>query len=478
MERVLTAIRNYFPLKNTTGWFFCFIAVAVMALAYTFFPPLCIVLVAGGVVFLVACRLELGLYALVGTAFFIGWYFIIPVNFFEEKSSFRQFFNGVLDAPVADFVGLIMIGAVIIALLFFRSRIFLERLRPLVWGIFFYGLFIAAALFSAFAVYNQDMVASVKYVLRPMLFGFVAFFLVPAMLITNKTIFYRVLAVLFGVGAIIALYGLSSLALAPVRGWLRVAPYPIFGFAPMGYNHNLLAEALVGIIPLSVIFLVKKDTRLPPTFLWGSFFAMILVAFLTLSRAAWIALVIDGALLLYWYRQPFLRKMREYKKYYPLLAGVFGLVAIYMALFLGSSVVQSSNNSREAMVDIVAYYFPQAPWLGYGPGSFIKIIGGTYDFMMEYGTALDSHGFAQKILLEGGLVGLALFGVFLAWLFVTLYRVQVETDGDKQFIARCLLITVVGVYSFQLFSTSYFVSPVWMPVGIALAGSLLIKKSD
>ena len=126
--------------------------------------------------------------------------------------------------------------------------------------------------------------------------------------------------------------------------------------------------------------------------------------------------------------------------------------------------------------EISLTYFRYAPWFGMGPGTFYQLMSETEYFIMEYGAPLDSHGFFQKILVEEGIVGLTLFGIFLFALFRRFTRVSLTFKGKEYHLAECLLMMSVGAVVFQIFNTGYFMSTMWMPLGVAFAGFRLLEK--
>jgi O-antigen ligase len=91
-------------------------------------------------------------------------------------------------------------------------------------------------------------------------------------------------------------------------------------------------------------------------------------------------------------------------------------------------------------------------------------------YTLEYGEALDAHGFIQKMLVETGIFGLVAFVGFLGWVLQTIAK-QVRRDVFYQ----ALLCMVAGAMVFQLFNTSYLNSVLWLPIGLALAGVSLKK---
>jgi O-antigen ligase len=105
---------------------------------------------------------------------------------------------------------------------------------------------------------------------------------------------------------------------------------------------------------------------------------------------------------------------------------------------------------------------------------YIPIFESTQDYVQEFGEALESHGFMQKILLEEGMVGLILFLSILLYVLWRLWRVIHQSTNTV--LSRMFLVMVVGAMIFQLFNTSYFISVMWMPIGVALAHSKLFYK--
>jgi O-antigen ligase len=148
----------------------------------------------------------------------------------------------------------------------------------------------------------------------------------------------------------------------------------------------------------------------------------------------------------------------------------------YMAIFLTSSIVKDATKSRLTATEVVIFYVERSPILGYGPGMFIPIFENTKDFIQEYGVALDGHGFIQKVSLENGLVGLVLFVTIMLYIVFFIWRAQHRAQEDRV-LYIFLFIMVVGEVIFQSFNTSYFISVLWLPIGVALTAAGFLKPS-
>lgn len=452
-----------------------FALVAAMVVGAFFMPWLFLVAGALALLFILAQRLEWGLYALAAMAFFTNWQMSLTTQ------SLQDFLNislpGSITAPVGDLFALVLGVAFVIALVFGWVSIKKGALHDLKIPLQWYGIFILAATVAAMYVYDRDVFLSLKYVMRPMVFVFLAFVVMPYLIIDNVKLLRRVFWVWLGLGALVVLYGLVSLVVVPSDGWPRVTPFAMFGWAPLGYNHNLLAEPLVALIPIGLYlcFWVRRERPTWFVSVRAVTIGMIVVALLTLSRAAWLALLVELAILAWYHREEVRAIVKSFRRRPAIVAAVV-IFVVYMAGFLTSSIVAQSNATRQTMLDIVLYNFDASPWIGYGPGTFIRLMGEAKVFLIEYGAPLDSHGFLQKILLEDGLAGLITFLVFLFFVFKRLVKEQTRGSGDAQYLALCSLMMVTGAVIFQLFNTSYFTSTMWLPIGLALVGVRLIKE--
>ncbi|PIT87802.1 MAG: hypothetical protein COU31_01070 [Candidatus Magasanikbacteria bacterium CG10_big_fil_rev_8_21_14_0_10_40_10] len=416
-------------------------------------------------------RLELGLYLLLAIGFFNGW----EVALIKYEWAKNLNYLASINAPLVDIVALVLLACLAVALVFGQNHFDYRRLWFLLLPSILYGLFLSFALLSAWRVYDYSIMTSVKFWLRNMMFVFVAYVLMPGILIRRQEILERIIKIWHWVGLGVALFGLSSLLVVQQTGWHRVVPYGWGSFAPLGYNHNLIAEVLIATIPLAFYLFIKNRGRTGSDFYLASLGLMILAELLTLSRAGWLALGLQVLIAIYIFRQSIKRFISSQGRLAWLaLLGIFAVLGAYMGIFLTSSIVSSSTSSRLHAMDIVLFYSARQPILGYGPGSYIPILLNTFDYTIEYGFPLEAHGFALKILLEEGLLGLVLFGLFLLTVFLFLRQAYNKSTGQTRLLAVALLSMVAGAVFFQLFNTSYFSAVMWLPIGVALAGAGLI----
>lgn len=449
----------------------------VAALALLFLPPTAFVKV--GLFFVAAVLLiafvlnvRWGLYAMAVTSFFYGWEVVLSQYSFTKNIVYLSSIN----APMVDLVALVLFGGLAVAWFMGLYRPQKHQIRALGKLSAIYAVFIGIAILAARGAFDYNFFASFKYVLRPMLFAYAAFVVLPVLLIQDRRELDTVLKIWFWLGVGIALFGVSSFFVVPQAGWYRVMPYSIGRFAPLGYNHNLIAEALIALFP-AAFFLALQERRKEIAGGIGYALGTLLIGaaiLLTLSRAGWVALLVELILFGWFFRNRievyFLRHSRAF-----VAAGVaIGVLAFgYMLTFLGSNIVSQSNANRLLTTEIVAFYAARQPWLGYGPGMYRYVLNSTKAYVIDFGQALESHGFVQKILLEEGILGLVAFVFFLTFVLWFIFRTQAKTRTDEQITLQVLFVMAAGAITFQLFNTSYFASVMWMPIGIALAGAVL-----
>ena len=126
-------------------------------------------------------------------------------------------------------------------------------------------------------------------------------------------------------------------------------------------------------------------------------------------------------------------------------------------------IADSSDATRKDLLGIAILYWQRAPWFGQGPGMYLPLVNESVTFHMDYGEAMDAHGVMQKLFLEVGVVGAALFVLYVALVVRALWM---RRDSSFHFM---LLVTVVSLWGYQLFNTGYFNGNVWVLMGVALA---------
>jgi hypothetical protein len=435
-----------------------------------------VVFIASVILFVFLMNIRYGLYAMAVFCFFSNWFIYFGKYEWAKNISYLTS----IDAPVVDFIAmLVAVGCGLAWLL----QIFEFKLSDIkhIWRLMIlYGCFIGWSLLSALRAFDHHIGQSIKYVARPIIFVFLLFLILPNVLIRTKKLFFDVLYIWFGVGVAIALFGLSSLIMVSQHGWWRVVPYGINDVAPLGYNHNLIAEVLIPIIPIAVFFTLKarREGKGRKAVFYGVGAVLIILAeLLTLSRAGWISVILQMVLSAAFFISE-IKAVIKSKKYLLAPLVIVGVLVVgYMALFLGSSVVTSSNKARFTVSEIVIFYVKKSPFLGHGPGMFIPIFESTRDYVQEFGEALDAHGFIQKTAAEEGLVGLGLFCMSLGYsLYIVWHEHRSAHHSDDRELMIVCLVMMSGSILFQLFNTSYFNSVMWMPVGVGLSAAGILYR--
>lgn len=419
-------------------------------------------------------HLEFGLLVLAGLALMNTWMF----SFEKYASLFREFPQfAALNAPVVDFwaVGLL------IAFLLHQIREFWAEKRPQFRApaMHWYALFVLSACVSLFALSYVELAGSIKYLFRFLVFAYVGYVLLPVNICRTKQTFEQLMktVVLVGIGG--ALMGIISILVGTwqVGGFVRAVPFAIFGWAPFGYQHILLAEVLTSVLPIALFLYWKSEGRKKSFWGAGSFLIFI-TALLTLSRAAWVVLAVQSILFIvltgtYVDWKAVLHKLRL-----PIL--LICVLAVYMLGFiLLNPTVQSSNSARIELARISYALFRESPWIGQGVGTFVNRLAEVSVFRLEFGDPIEAHGVIQKVGAEQGTFGLLTFGAFFLVFFTRLIkRIRSKLhNNDARMYAFMGFFLALGPFIFQLFNTHYYSSKLWVPIGIALA-ALSLYETD
>ena len=408
-------------------------------------------------------KLHWGIYLITASALFQEW----EINFGSYDFSHDLPMLANINAPLTDFFAVFTLIAFGIALLLKLVHIEKSRIRTVLPLLISFGIFLFIAYIATHFAYNGLYAESISFWLRPMAYIGVVYIALPLIVVRQERILRHMMYILFGIGILIFIYGFISLFISPDNSWTRVHPFPLWqGFAPLGINHNLIAEPLMIIIPIGV-YLWYMSKR---AWIGLLTFGMLCIALLTLSRAAWVSVGCASIVALYVYRDAVRAWVSERKMAVTLIVLVFVVPFVaYMGYFLmTSSVVKSSNESRIEMSRIALSYAKERPILGYGPGTYLYLLGDTYVYRMEFGDPLESHGVLQKIAVEEGIIGLMAFGVFMYILIRMLLHLISYMHGDERHIVSVLLIMVSASFIFQLFNTSYFKGVLWLPIGMSI----------
>jgi hypothetical protein len=377
-------------------------------------------------------------------------------------------FGGSIDIFLGDVIlmALITAWAVKVILLWFKRRDINWRPILPIWKS--YAVLAFAHLVSLFSSYGPDPILVGKFVLRPVIFCYIAFIALPANLIRSERRLRAVFGLLTLVGLLAAINAYFSLLSIEPYAWAvrRAHPIPLFGINPIGDNHNLLAELLMLTAPatLALALITKKARMQSVLFIMAG--AQILASLLTFARTAWIVFIFQIGFLLLTIWRPLV------KKYLGAIIA-FGIImiplALYQVQFSFSPTAESSNSTRWMMTDIAWTAFLEHPLIGSGAGTYIWRVGNASVFIIEFGAPLDAHGFVQKLIAEVGAFGLLAYVLVLAMVVrYALHRMK-NISGKPLVVCYLLAAQASGAVVYQLFNTAYWTSHLWLPMGLLLA---------
>lgn len=399
---------------------------------------------------------NLGLYAVAFFFPFWGW----------------EYVSGNINVPYVDLVAMSLFAALIVrTLIVWLGRLEGERIKNFVYLKQFPGwkYFILFFIASGLALWhNADLLLGLKYLLRPILFFYLMFVVAPTNVIVNKKVLEKTIKVLVVSSLITVVIGILSLILSGSGFFLRsMQPITIWGFNPLGGNHNAVAEVLLVGFPMALyLYFTARKIKSRGWYVL-LILAIIAILLLTFSRSGWLALLLQLLLLYFAYYGSLINRQTGLLMF---MVVVLVLLAAYFVVWDKIQDLEGANSSRWLMTSVAWYHFLQHPFLGNGLNSFNELVGGTYVYQVEFGDPLDSHGFLQKLMTESGLLGLISFLSLLGFFFVQYLKHYFRTDNQHKIVALCFVLMLVGVVFFQLFSTSYFLVKMWLPISVGLVG--------
>ncbi|MDP3771638.1 MAG: O-antigen ligase family protein [bacterium] len=340
-------------------------------------------------------------------------------------------------------------------------------------GVVPFLLFILTAAFSLMNV--EHLALGVKYLLRPLTFFYLMFIVLPVVIVNTPRRLFTTFRLLFVVGIAAAAMGIWSLAFPSEPGvFRRAVPIAIFGTTPLGTNHNLIAEVLVSVIPIGIVLAAFAHERLRRWYVVGTA-ALALVTLLTFSRNGWLTLAVEGLVLLVAVARD---RGMSWRRMMTFAAPAIAIAVLAVGLFSMSAIAQSSNINRIRLTEIALAQFQEHPIVGAGVGTFIEAVKRDRWYVGDFGQPQEAHGLIQKLLAETGALGLITFFALLASIIgyiVRVYRMSAIAEHWR-LILLALGCSAFGSIVFQLFNTSYFVSKLWLPLGIALAAARLAER--
>jgi len=395
-----------------------------------------------------------------------------------ELSFGQRAFGGSVDIAAAEAVMLVLLGAWVCKVLLLWVRRHDEKWKPIVPLIVPYLTLIGAHLVSAFSPLRPDKLLMLKFALRPVLFCYLAYVMIPVNIIRSRRKLVGALAVMTGVGMIAAVNGFFSLFFIDASSQFirRAHPLPLFGVPVLGDNHNLLAELLCATVMMTIALGTLVRTPREHRLLTAAALFQLVIGLLTFSRTGWIVFALEGLFVAALEYRDVLRARLSWI----LLAAVALIPLGYiMASISASNVATSSNSSRFALLEISAEVFQTSPWIGGGAGTFLERVGSAYVFQLEYGQPLDAHGFLQKLAAETGIVGLAAFAVVCGALAMHAWKtIQSLPHGPARRVAIYLTAGAMGAIVYQLFNTNYWTGKMWLPIGLMLAAFRVLSESS
>ena len=395
-----------------------------------------------------------GFYLMAATFPFVGWQIQVVS----------------LSVPMVDMLALFLLVAVVIRYVVHLPLTKNEFNLKNFPGLFFALVFFAACGFSIYYNQNNELVwVAIKYFLRPIIFFYLMFVVLPTHIIRDKKIFLRVVKIMVAVGVFSGILGLLSVVFS-VGPWYshRAVPFLLGNLNFLGGNQNAIAEVLTVTIPLALLLMYESLKIKERGWYVLTMVFMSLVLLLTFSRAGWLAFLIELLILFFVHYK---HKINRFALAAIILSAVFVPLIFYFGVWNQIDWVQSSNSSRIAMLQVAWSYFKESPWLGQGLNSFQSLMANTFIYTVDFGDPLDSHGFVQKVATEAGLAGLVGFVGLLGYLFYKYVKTYARAvSAQAKTVVLCLILMFCGIVFFELFSTSYYIATMWLPIGVGVAG--------
>ena len=403
---------------------------------------------------------------------FSGWLLSIPMNapFIGDRA-----FGGSIDLTAVD----VILSFVILAWIL-KAIILTKTRKDRAWEIhppllFPFLALVLAHVVSAFSSAQPDPLLVLKYAFRPVLFSYVAWVLLPTHLIRSRRRLIDVCGIVAVFGTLFALIGLVSMAY-PLEGLPigRARPLELFGQTLLGENQNSLADVLIWTLPLTLALrLLVRDLRVRRVAGIAAGIQL-LAGICTFTRTFWIA----GAFEIFVFGLLSAREVIERHRR-TITLGVIAMIpfAVAIAYYWVSPTAQSSNTTRQMLLEIAWNLFRDSPWIGVGAGTFVDHVAWTRLFSIEFGLPLDSHGIIQKLGAETGLFGLISFSWIWLAVIQMVYRVWKKlSDPLEKALLACIASSAVGAFVYQLLNTDYWTARLWLPLGILCAYLAMVQR--
>lgn len=404
----------------------------------------------------------------------LGWSLVVLTYPFIYV---QVFLGRTINIPYVDAIAMLTAIGVALRLccLHIRGRraSSVQRVAFRVPGLLAFCVFLAAAALSLLNV--QDLALGVKFLVRPLTFFYAMFIVLPVFVIDRPRRLFTTFRIMFIVGCIAAAMGIWSLAFPPEPGaFRRAVPIIVHGMTPLGANHNLIAEVLVSVIPIGAVLALFARGAVQRWYVMGT--ALLgMVTLLTFSRNGWLTLAIECIVLLIAVAR--LRGI-AWRRIATSVGAIAAMAIFAISAFSMTTIAQSSNTNRLRLTAIAFAQFREHPIIGAGVGTFQDAVLRDRWYIADFGQPQEAHGLVQKLLAETGILGFLAFSALLASIVRYVLRVYQRTAAAPQWrlILLALLLSAAGSIVFQLFNTSYFVSKLWLPLGVAVAAARLAER--
>lgn len=465
---------SFWPLPRL-GWGLFLLGVAAAILVVAGAGAGTASLVAGIAIFLLAWRFPyVAMYVSIGLGLLLG----LTTSISTSDLSFGiRAFGGAIDVTLGEIV-----AAAVLAGWGTRILLYWRRRNDKNWEPFLpiakeYSLVVIAHLLSAFSAARPDALLVAKYAFRPVAFAYLASVAIPVNFIRNRRRLSAALGIVAALGFVFALDGARSLFVFESGTFAlhRARPLLWFGYNLLGGNHNALGELMLLAAPMTLAWATLQSSKNRRDVARAAAGLMVVITLLTFARSAWIALTIEVSFLaLTIWRADLKRHLRLV-----VLVGVLiAPLAAYMVWFSLTPGVQSSTDARATLTGIALSLFEGNPLVGVGAGRFVERVSRTWAYTVEFGQPIESHGIIQKLAAETGLAGL-LAMAWLAWVLSKEvrrgWRVAKRRPANLEVYAL-LVVALIGAGIYQLFDTTYWTPRLWLPVGLVLAASRVLRE--
>ena len=203
-------------------------------------------------------------------------------------------------------------------------------------------LLVLTGSLSLLNIWPEQLAESLKYFWRFGIFYFLLYYFLTQELLKKANKLWAAVWCMSAVGLFLSIMGVLSLLWPEIRHVIPMAtPLSWWGLFPFGASHNLLAESLLAIFPLTWLLAYKYQEESFSRWLYLTVALMIGIILLTFSRAGWLTLALELLILGIGYYQ---RKIRSViLQYWWILIIALIPLFIYLLTFGQTDFVLSSN---------------------------------------------------------------------------------------------------------------------------------------